>query len=246
MTTDTRNLPRADAKVLRAGGAHYSAFVGPPDHYDFMGASQFRLLTTLGLRDHHKVLDFGCGSLRVGRLLLPYLLPDNYYGIDPNKWLIEDAIRNEVGADQIQLKQPKFSYNSDYKVDGFGVKFNFIVAQSIFSHCGRDLIETALTNFRGSLADGGLILATFVHQGSAGIDQEYAGDGWVYPGCVAYAPETVLALIKHAGLVGDWIPWHHWQDWYLIAHARWDLPAKSKHAHLSGTVLRDQAFVGSS
>lgn len=93
-----------------------------------MGASQFRLLTTLGLRDHHKVLDFGCGSLRVGRLLLPYLLPDNYYGIDPNKWLIEDAIRNEVGADQIQLKQPKFSYNSDYKVDGFGVKFNFIVA----------------------------------------------------------------------------------------------------------------------
>src|SRR5947209_8507870 len=105
-TAVTRQMTRADAKSLHAGEPHYSAYVGSPENYDLMGASQFRLLTTLGLRDHHKLLDFGCGSLRVGRLLLPYLLAGNYYGIEPNAWLIEDAITNEVGDDQIRLKKP--------------------------------------------------------------------------------------------------------------------------------------------
>jgi cyclopropane fatty-acyl-phospholipid synthase-like methyltransferase len=62
-----------DASKLNPGDKHYKAYVGPPTQYDFMGATQFRLLCTLGLREQHKVLDFGCGSLRAGRLLLSYL-----------------------------------------------------------------------------------------------------------------------------------------------------------------------------
>ncbi|MGH7086029.1 MAG: hypothetical protein ACREFN_13675, partial [Acetobacteraceae bacterium] len=61
-----RDLSDADARALGPGAAHYTAFVGPPDEYDLMGATQFRLLTALGLRDHHRLLDFGCGSLRAG------------------------------------------------------------------------------------------------------------------------------------------------------------------------------------
>jgi len=71
---DVRSLTRDAAKTLPPGAGHYTAYVGPPNQYDFMGATQFRLLTTLGLREHHAVLDFGCGSLRAGRLLIPYLL----------------------------------------------------------------------------------------------------------------------------------------------------------------------------
>ena len=72
---DVRALSREAAKALPPGARHYAAYVGPPEQYDFMGATQFRLLTTLGLREHHSVLDFGCGSLRAGRLLIPYLAP---------------------------------------------------------------------------------------------------------------------------------------------------------------------------
>src|ERR1700722_19889133 len=72
----------AKAKVeeiaqLRPGDPHYMAYVGPPTHYDFMGATQFRLLCALGLRAHHTLLDFGCGSLRAGRFFLTYLDPGN-------------------------------------------------------------------------------------------------------------------------------------------------------------------------
>ncbi|HYU11865.1 MAG TPA: hypothetical protein VEK82_04760, partial [Stellaceae bacterium] len=53
----TRNLPEAEARGLEAGSDHYLAYVGPPDQYDLMGATQFRLLTTLGLRSFNRLLD---------------------------------------------------------------------------------------------------------------------------------------------------------------------------------------------
>jgi hypothetical protein len=73
METPDRDLSEEHAKQLRPGAEHYMAYVGPPDQYDLMGASQFGLLVTLGLRDTHRVLDFGCGSLRLGRQLIPYV-----------------------------------------------------------------------------------------------------------------------------------------------------------------------------
>src|ERR1017187_6689363 len=68
---------------LAAGAHHYRAYVGLPERYDTLAVLQFKVLTDLGLREHHTVLDVGCGSLRLGRLLLPYLLPDRYVGVEP-------------------------------------------------------------------------------------------------------------------------------------------------------------------
>ena len=48
-----------DVSKLKTGDNHYMAYVGPPTQYDFMGATQFRLLCTLGLRAHHYLLDLG-------------------------------------------------------------------------------------------------------------------------------------------------------------------------------------------
>src|SRR4029450_11413927 len=89
---------------LKPGDAHYRAYVGPPEDYDLIAAMTFNLLSTLGLRQYHAVLDIGCGSLRIGRLLIPYLNAGNYTGIEPNKWLIQAGIRQEVGQDQIRIK----------------------------------------------------------------------------------------------------------------------------------------------
>ena len=114
---------RDEAKSLPAGSAkHYSAYVGPPAEYDFMGATQFRLLTTLGLRETHQLLDFGCGSLRAGRLFIPYLSAGKYFGVEPNSWLVKEAITHEIGQDQIRLKSPTFLHNDDFTVTEFGVK----------------------------------------------------------------------------------------------------------------------------
>lgn len=62
--------PQVPASDLRIGDQDYRAFVGPPAKYDVMGALQLSVLTSLGLRQEHKLLDVGCGSLRAGRFFL--------------------------------------------------------------------------------------------------------------------------------------------------------------------------------
>jgi SAM-dependent methyltransferase len=236
---DVRALDREAAKDLPAGAHHYTAFVGPPEQYDFMGATQFRLLTTLGLREHHSLLDFGCGSLRAGRLLIPYLLPGRYYGVEPNRWLVEDGIAHELGSAVIDLKRPNFRHDDDFSSHRFGVQFDFILAQSIFSHAGRDIVAKALSGFRRCLAQGGLVLSTFIPPEMLGQTAEFATDVWTYPNCVSYRRETVLDFIRAADLVGRELPWFHpRQRWFAMAHSQYDLPSTADDIHLSGAVLR--------
>ena len=128
---------------LKPGELQYRAYVGPPEDYDLVAAMTFNLLTTLGLRQHHSLLDVGCGSLRIGRLLIPYLNRGKYFGVEPNEWLVEEGIRRELGQSLVEIKGPTFFLprHSPESIAKAETAFNFAVAQSIFSHCGLDLIK---------------------------------------------------------------------------------------------------------
>ncbi len=223
--------------VLRPGDGHYRAFVGPPREYDVVGASQFRLLTALGLRESHYCLDFGCGSLRLGRILIPYLARGRYFGIEPNTWLIEDAIKNELGQEIIEIRQPKFSYNSDFNCFIFDRQFDYIIAQSIFSHAKVDLFERAMTTAANALAPPGLLLATFVpHQESR--QRGWEGRGWLYPDVCTYSKEEVEELCRKVGLAFRFLPWRHpRQVWFAAAHTAQMLPPETFDAQLGGLIL---------
>lgn len=235
--TATRALPDSEARRLPAGAEHYTAYVGPPAQYDLMGATQFCLLVALGLREEHRVLDFGCGSLRAGRLLIPYLRRGHYHGLEPNAWLIEDAIERQLGRDQIAIKSPHFHHFTDFRADRCGADFDFILAQSVFSHAGADIVATALAGFARALAPGGLALATFIHPGQTGVT-ETAAKGWVYPDCVAHAPATIAALGERAGLCARALPWFHpRQTWYALARDPARLPPPEHDPHLRGAML---------
>jgi len=230
-----------DVSELKAGDDHYMAYVGPPTQYDFMGATQFRLLCSLGLRSNHHILDVGCGSLRAGRLLISYLDEGRYFGIEPNDWLIKEAIRNQVGEDLINIKKPQFDDNSDFSADIFSQDFDFIIAQSIFSHTGSDLIRIALRNFRKSLKSDGLIAATFIEG-----PRDFDGNGWVYPACVGYRRSSIKRIAREVGLFVTRIPWYHpRQAWYLMANSKTRLPRRVNRRYLSGVVLFDPEFAES-
>ena len=148
---------------LKPGDPQYRAYVGPPEDYDLIAAMTFNLLTTLGLRQHHSLLDVGCGSLRIGRLLIPYLNQRKYFGIEPNEWLVEEGIRRELGKSLLEIKRPMFFFSDSPNTIGkANVEFNFALAQSIFSHCGLDLIKGWLSAISSSLAQDGALVATFL------------------------------------------------------------------------------------
>ena len=203
---------------LKPGDDHYRAYVGPPQDFDLVSAMVFNLLTSLGLRQHHRVLDIGCGSLRAGRLLIPYLNPGNYFGVEPNKWLVDDGIENETGRDLLKIKQPTFSFRASLEEFKTSLDLDFAVAQSIFSHCGKDLIKGWLAQAAFHLKVTGALVATFLV-----ADKDHDGVGWTYPECVRYKPETLAEMASAFDLdfvVLDWA--HPRQTWALFSRKSYD------------------------
>lgn len=197
---DTINL----GTDLKPGDNHYRAFVGPPKDYDLISSMVFNILTCIGLRQNHKVLDIGCGSLRIGRLLIPYLNKGNYYGVEPNKWLVDDGIRNEIGKDLIRLKKPNLSYTDSLEEFKHPLNIDFAFAQSIFSHTGIDLFEVWLSDISRHLSNDGILLGTFLID-----DSDSKETGWIYPGCIKFNPKTVEQIAIKYELNFQLLNWFH-------------------------------------
>jgi SAM-dependent methyltransferase len=204
---------------LKPGDPHYRAYVGPPEDYDLIAAMTFNLLTTLGLRQNHSLLDVGCGSLRIGRLLIPYLNQGKYFGVEPNQWLVEEGIKRELGEALAQIKHPTFFFSdSPESIVQANVSFDFALAQSIFSHCGLDLIKGWLSAISRSLAEGGALVATFLP-----ADEDSQCTGWVYPECVNYRPATLERAAADVNLRFEILDWKHpRQTWALFAAPKFD------------------------
>ena len=227
------------------GDPEYRAFVGPFEQYDVMGATQFALLYSLGIRQQHRLLDIGCGSLRAGRLFITYLEPGNYTGIEPNTWLIDDAIKQQVGQDLVSIKSPTFIDTDSFDVAGLG-RFDFVVAQSIASHAGPELVLKLLDAVKAALLPTGLAAVTFVHADPSDrlVVHVEPGDTqwpqWLYPVCFSYRRPVVESFVAEAGLVGAPIPWFHpRQTWWLLAHFESVLPGNKFLNQLRGVTLAE-------
>ena len=219
----------------------YRAFVGPLENYDLSSAMQFNLLTFLGLRDDYYMLDVGCGSLRAGRLLIPYLRPGRYFGMEPEQWLIEEGIKNEIGQDLLRIKQPQFSNDSEFTLTVFRQQFDFILAQSIFSHTSQTQMRRCLSEAKKAMRPSAIFAATYF-QG----DANYTGEEWVYPGHSNFRPDFMDRVAAEQGLVCKHLDWPHpqGQSWVVFAtssaaSAVPDLTGIGKYINYAGREVLD-------
>ena len=188
---------------VRARGDHRE-FVGPADEYDVNTATQFNLLTFLGFREFHNLLDIGCGSLRAGRLFIVYLRPGHYFGIEPERWLVESAIREEIGKELIELKSPSFRYSSDFSCNVFDQKFDYVLAQGVFTHAPERLIRECMSKVAACMKLESIFAATYM-QGS----ENHTGSKWVYPDTTTYTSTRMTEVASDEGLSCVPIDWPH-------------------------------------
>ncbi len=228
-----------------AAGADYRAYVGPADQYDLIGGAQFALLYAVGLREHHRVLDIGCGSLRGGRMLIPYLQPGGYVGVDPHRWLIDAAIDEQLGRDILRVKRPRFDHSEDFSLAHLG-QFDVVLAQGVATNTGPSLLRRLLAAIAGALSPAGLAAVTIIHPGTGdheavpvSLDDREAAD-WRYPGCYAYDRAEIATAIEEAGLAGRPVDWFHPRhQWWLLARDEATLPPPEFLATLTGPTLAE-------
>jgi hypothetical protein len=195
--------------------SYYRSHVGPPERYDLIGAMQFNLLTFLGLRETHYLLDIGCGSLRGGRLFIPYLLPGRYYGVEPERWLIDDGVKNELGHDLVRIKQPVFSNDANFTLSAFGRTFDFLLAQSIFTHAAQSHVRRCLSEAAKVMTRDSIFAAT-IFKGT----EDYTGTEWQGAVALTYRLETMQAFAREQGLICLPIGWPHPSGQFWLAFVR--------------------------
>jgi len=129
-------------------------------HFEEAGKMQLDFLIEEGLKPEHVLLDVGCGNCRAGRYFIRYLNEGNYWGLDHQQWLVDAALEFEL-TEEDKKKNPRFIVNNDFdfcKMDG--VKPNFVIAKSVFTHLTRDEIILCLKNVKAVIHPKGVFYAS--------------------------------------------------------------------------------------
>lgn len=171
------------------------------------------LLKGLGMKPEHRLLDFACGSLRVGRWFIPYLDRDRYFGIDKNLWLVEMARLEEIPAEVWEEKRPRFSDEAGFNAAVFEPEmFDFVLAHAVMMHSCHRQIRALLQSLSKVLKRGGLLLGDTATGGP-----DYEGDGAPrYPSTVYHSVGRFQQTGFEFDLIGD-LPWcGNGRPWFTL------------------------------
>lgn len=137
-----------DKETIKAAidrGAHRDVIGGM---WDEIGSLQMEFLKANGLQPHHKLLDIGCGSLRLGVRAAEFLAPGNYWGTDLSSALLDAGYDREILPAGLSAKLPRTQLvtDEDFRFAGVPAHIDFAVAQSVFTHLTFNHLRLCLAN----------------------------------------------------------------------------------------------------
>ena len=125
-----------------------------------IGKLQFDFLVKEGLNLEHFLLDVGCGSLRGGIYFVKYLKERHYFGIDKNSQFLEGG-KIELYENDLINKKPVLRLMENFDFVPLNQTFDYVLAQSVFTHLEDDKIKLCLKNIEKILVQDGKFYATF-------------------------------------------------------------------------------------
>jgi len=202
-----------------AAGEH-RAYVGGV--WDSHGQRQLDFLIGQGLRPRHRLVDIGCGAFRAGRHFIDYLDAGNYYGVDSNHSVMQAGWDTELTDEQRQ-RQPLENLRANDRFDtDFGARFDFAIANSVFTHVSLNHIRLCMYRLDQVMAPGGSFYATyFVRPDSVPIDEIKLGSG--KRGKAFYTEKNNYTYYRHD------LRWAaRWGDWKYEYIGDWGHPGNQK------------------
>lgn len=202
----SRVQTRAEEMISRHG------FLGVPmETFQQAGREQLVSLLNEGMNPESKIVEIGCGCLRIAYWLLRFLDPGCYHGIEPARERVEYGLRYLFDAGEVELKRPRFDFNPRFDTSVFCERFDFFLARSIWTHASKGQISAMLDSFIRDSKDTGVFLVSYLPAQQP--DEDYGGDGWVgtshesnVPGVIRHSLEWILAECEKRELHVDQLP----------------------------------------
>lgn len=187
--------------------------------WDEVGALQLDFLISRGLEPNHYLLDLGCGSGRLAVKAVPYLNPDRYHGIDISPSLIRAAAQEldamGMGYGQ-KINRRTFHVAADFRPSIEMPKFDFVIAQSLFTHLPIGEWGAALDAIEKHLLPGAKFYATFftapyntpaLQHDPGGVITYADKDPFHFP------PQSIIEQATYRGWKAEFIgEWNHPRD----------------------------------
>lgn len=121
------------------------------------------IITTLvsnGMTRESKVLDVGCGCLRLGKPLIELLDRNCYAGVEPCASVLHDGITEELGEAELLRKNPVFLYSPEFDFTPLRGPFTHVLANDLFIHCGERQFRLFLERVSGVVDRNSKIIVT--------------------------------------------------------------------------------------
>lgn len=215
------------ANRLNTSDAHRDLIGGL---WEKMGRHQFDYLCSQGLRPTDKLLDIGCGSLRAGVHLVPFLDANHYFGIDLVPELLQLGYEREICplglADRLD-RATNLMATADFTIPFPDVLFDVALAQSLFSHLPINHLRLCLYKLRLRMKEGGMFYATF----------------FIAPADLPYDRPFHQPPIGEIETYGWQDPYHYWQrdidfaveglGWKILSVDDWKHPRGQKIARFA-------------
>lgn len=129
--------------------------------WDETARAQMAILQAEGLQRHHRLLDIGCGSLRLGHKAVAWLEPGHYWGTDASLALMQRGWEAELTPDlQARLPRAHLVEDTDFGFPGLPDHFDLAIAFGVFTHLPADALRPALLSLRRRLPGLGKLLLT--------------------------------------------------------------------------------------
>lgn len=170
--------------------------------WDETGRAQMDLLCAHGLLPHHRLLDIGAGSLRLGCKAVPYLDPGHYWATDKSGALMRAGHQTEL-TDPSRLSQGHLVEDPDFSFPTIPPDIDYAIAFAVFTHLPLSHLSHALTRIHAQFPNlQKLLFTAFLASDQTHSTALRQPDGVVtHPDRAPYhhLPAQILTLTHAAG-----------------------------------------------